>query len=198
MLTKLALKRLRKSDLTFFEWHFKNQPAGNQKAINLNADVFKEQLYPVLDTIASERQNKLGIDLWIAGPAAAEPLNLQRKIIKGENYKNWRLDGEFVYNPEDTPNRFNILEPGDIALLGFEGELFPHTVTLLLVGREAEEDRILFKGLDDILGTHRMMALEGATLGDMCRQRDVPSHIPYGWWSGMRTFWKRQWVRLRR
>ena len=178
MISKLALKRLTASDLTFFEWHFKNKPAGNQKAINLNADVFKEQLYPVLDTIASERQNKLGIDLWIAGPAAAEPLNLQRKIIKGKNYKNWRLDGEFVYNPEDTPNRFNILEPGDIALLGFEGELFPHTVTLLLVGREAEEDRILFKGLDDILGIHRMMALEGDTLGDMCRQRDVPESHP--------------------
>jgi len=178
MMTKLALKRLTASDLTFFRWHFRNKPVGNQKAINLNRDVFIDKLYPVLETIASERQNKLGIDLWIAGPAAAEPLNLQRKIIKGTSYKNWRLDGEFIYNPEETLERFNILEPLDIALLGFEGELYPHSVTLLLVAKEAEQDQILFEGLDGILGTKRMMVLEGDTLGDMCNQRGVPESHP--------------------
>ena len=178
MITKLALKRLTESDLTFFEWHHKNRSVGNQKAINLNANVFKKQLYPVIDTIASERQDKLGIDLWIAGPAAAEPLNLQRKIIKGEKYKNWRLDGEFVYNPDDAPDRFNILEPGDLALLGFEGDLCPHSVTLLLVAKEAAEDQILFEGLDDILGTSRMMVLEGDALGEMCKLRGVSQEHP--------------------
>ena len=83
MIDKLALKRLTASDLTFFEWHFRNRNAGNQKAINLNADVFSDQLYPTLEVVIRDRQNKLGIDLWIAGPAAAEPINLQRKIIKG-------------------------------------------------------------------------------------------------------------------
>ncbi len=177
MIQKLALKRLTASDLTFFEWHFRHINAGNQKAVNLNANVLTGQLYPELDTIASERHNRLPIDLWITGPAAAEPLNLQRKIIKGESYKNWRLDGELVHYPDDMPDRFNILKPGDIALLGFEGALCPHSVTLLLVAKEAEEDEILFEGLDDILGKSRMMALEGDTLDDMCRQRDVnPEH----------------------
>ena len=46
MINKLALKRLTASDLTLFEWHFNYRNAGNQKAINLNADVFKDQLYP--------------------------------------------------------------------------------------------------------------------------------------------------------
>lgn len=178
MITKLALKRLTASDLTFFEWHFKNRNAGNQKAINLNAAVLTGDLYPALDTIVGERQNKLGIDLWIAGPAAAEPLNLQRKIIKGTSYRNWRLDGEFIYNPEDTPDRFNILEPQDIALLGFEGELSPHSVTLLLVAKKAEEDQLLFDGLDGILGTSSMKVLDGDDLGDMCRERDVPKSHP--------------------
>ena len=133
MINKLAVKRLTASDLTFFEWHFRNAPAGNQKAINLNADVFSDQLYPSLDNIVRKRQYKLGIDLWIAGPAAAQPVNLQRKIIKGASYKNWRLDGEIVHNPEDQPDRFNVLVPGDIALLGLEGDLFPDTVSLVLL-----------------------------------------------------------------
>ena len=178
MISKLALKRLTASDLTFFEWHFRNRNAGNQKAINLNADVFTGQLYPALDIIVRERQNKLGIDLWLAGPGAAEPINLQRKIIKGTTYKNWRLDGEFVYNPEDTPERFNMLRPDDIALLGFEGELSPETVTLLLVSNDAPQDQILFRGLDDILGRHRMMALENTTLGDLCDRLGVPQSHP--------------------
>ena len=157
MISKLALKRLTASDLTFFEWHFRNRNAGNQKAINLNADVFTGELYPRLDIIVRERHNKVGIDLWIAGPGAAEPVNLQRKIIKGTRYKNWRLDGEFIYNPEDTPERFNLLQPGDLALIGFEGDLEPNTVTLVLVSKDAPQDQILFSRLDEFLSARRMI-----------------------------------------
>ena len=178
MISKLALKRLTASDLTFFEWHFRNRNAGNQKAINLNADVFTGHLYPALDVVARERQNKIGIDLWIAGPGAAEPVNLQRKIIKGAAYKNWRLDGEFVYNPEGTPERFNLLRPGDMALFGFEGELAPDTVTVVLVGQNPPEDRVLFQGLDDVLATRGMITIEGKTLGGLCDQLGVAGSHP--------------------
>ena len=178
MLDKLALKRLTSSDLTFFEWHFRNRNAGNQKAINLNADVFTGQLYPALETIVRDRQNKLGIDLWIAGPDAAEPVNLQRKIIKGAAYKNWRLDGEFVYNPDDTPDRFNILEAGDISLLGFDGELAPDTVTLVLVAKEAARDKALFGALNDFLSDRRMMALGSDALRELCQGIPVPEAHP--------------------
>ena len=178
MISKLALKRLTASDLTFFEWHFRNRNAGNQKAINLNANVFTGQLYPHLDILVKERQNKAGIDLWIAGPAAAKPVNLQRKIIKGTRYKNWRLDGEFIYNPVDTPERFNVLRPGDMALLGFEGELNPDTVTLVLVGQDAPQDQDLFRELDDVLDTRSMIAVEGNTLAELCDRLDVPQFHP--------------------
>ncbi len=178
MTDKLALKRLTASDLTFFEWHFRNRNAGNQKAINLSADVFLDQLYPVLETVIRERQNKLGVDLWIAGPAAAEPVNLQRKIIKGASYKNWRLDGEFIYNPDDRPGQFNILEPGDIALFGLEGELAPDTVTLVLVSKTAPEDWALFQGLESVLSTRRMMALEAGILRQLCEKPPVPPSHP--------------------
>ena len=178
MMDKLALKRLTASDLTFFEWQFKNRNAGNQKANNLNADVFSNQLYPALEAIARDRQDKLGVDLWIVGPAAAEPVNLQRKIIKGASYKNWRLDGEFVHNPYDMPERFNMLEAGDIALFGLEGELAPDTVTLVLVARIAPEDRALFDGLNGVLGTRRMIALEADILRRLCEKPPVPPSHP--------------------
>ena len=178
MINKLALKRLTASDLTFFEWHFKHHNAGNQKAFNLNADVFKDQLYPSLDIIARDRQNKIGVDLWVAGPAAAKPINLQRKIIKGKTYKNWRLDGEFIYNPEEEPDRFNVLLPGDIVLFGFEGELAPDAVTLVLVAKTAEEDKLLFNELDSILGTHRMISLEADALRELCQRPPVSNTHP--------------------
>ena len=178
MISKLALKRLTASDLTFFEWHFRNRNAGNQKAINLNADVLTGQLYPSLDIIVRRRKNKLGVDLWIAGPDAAEPVNLQRKIIKGTSYKNWRLDGEFIYNPEGAPERFNLLRPSDMALLGFDGELAPNTVTLILVGQGAPQDEILFQGLDEVLATHGMIAFECDALGELCDRLGVPRSHP--------------------
>ena len=175
MINKLALKRLTASDLTFFEWHFKHRNAGNQKAINLNADVFKVQLYPSLDVIARDRQGQWGVDLWIAGPDAAEPINLQRKIIKGRTYKNWRLDGEVIYNPSDHPARFNILVPNDIVLFGFEGELAPNAVTLVFMASTAERDKPLFEELDNVLGTRRMMALDSDALRKLCERLPVSS-----------------------
>ena len=178
MLDKLALKRLTASDLTFFEWHFKNRNAGNQKSINLNADVFFRQLYPALDTIVRRRQKPIPVDLWITGPDGTAPVNLQRKIIKGPTYKNWRLDGEFVYDPEESPGRFNALEPEDIALLGFEGELEPETVHLFLIGKDLPQDRVLFTGLDDTLGKRRMMVLESDALRNLCDHLRVPQSHP--------------------
>lgn len=177
MMDKLALKHLTASDLTFFEWHFKNRNAGNQKAINLNADVFIGQLYPALESIVKER-DRLGANLWIAGPAAADPVNLQRKVIKGASYKNWRLDGEFVHDLEDDPDRFSQLQSGDIALFGFEGELAPETITLVLLASSAPEDHALFSRLALILSGRRMSALEDDALRQLCEDVRVPQSHP--------------------
>ena len=178
MNAKFALKRLTASDLTFFAWHFRNRRAGNQKAINLNAIVLTGQLYPALEIVINERQGKLGIDLWIAGPDGADPVNLQRKIIKGSGYKNWRLDGEFVYNPEENPDRFNALRPGDLALFEFVGDLIPETVTLLLIGQDTARDKILFQSLNGILGAQPMVPFDGNSLGDLCNLLRVPESHP--------------------
>lgn len=151
MFDKAALKRLTQSDLTFFEWQFRNRNAGNQKAINLNADVFVDVLYPSLPTIARTLGDKVPIDLFVYGPGKKPAYNLQRKIIKGRAYKNWRLDGEFVYNPEGEADRFNDLEAGDLALMLFEGDPQPATLHMFLVSARDRNDEALHREFSPIL-----------------------------------------------
>jgi hypothetical protein len=157
---KAALKRLTQSDLTFFEWHFRNRNAGNQKSVNLNADVFIDTLYPALPTIARGIGDKVPIDLFLYGPGRKPAQNLQRKIIKGTAYKNWRLNGEFGYSPENDPERFNSLEPGDLALMLFEGDPQPVTLHLYLVSDQDDDDRNVHRELAAILGPARMNAID--------------------------------------
>ena len=147
MFDKAALKRLTRSDLTFFEWHFRNRNAGNQKSINLNADVFIDALYPSLPTITRGIGDKVPIDLYLYGPGKKLAYNVQRKIIKGSSYKNWRLDGEFVYNPEDDPKRFDSLSPGDLALMLFEGDPHPVALSLFLLSAGNPDDEPLCREL---------------------------------------------------
>lgn len=178
MTGRLAIKRLTKSDLTFFEWHFRHRNAGNQKAINLNADVFKQKLFPMVDVVASESNDRLGVDLWIGGSAGAGIINLQRKIIKGSSYKNWRLDGEFIHDPEGDPGRFRILEPGDVVAFGFEGKLAPHTVTIILLAKAAPEDKPVLDQLDQLLDRRPMLEVTPDQLRAACRRASVADSHP--------------------
>lgn len=164
---KITLKRLTASDLTFFEWQFRNHNAGNQKAINLNADVFVQQLFPAIEAAARGTEGKIPLDLWIFGPGSAGPINLQRKIIKGAAYKNWRLDGEFVANPFDDPDRFNVLNVGDFAVIAFEGDVAPTSAKAIFVANAHPEDATLHSVLDDVLGTRTMMTLEENSIDDI-------------------------------
>ena len=175
-MNKLALKRLTASDLTFFNSHFQKGQGSNQKAINLNADVFVRQFFPGINSLANK---KIIVELQITGPNAEDAHSLVRKIIRGEGYKNWRLDGEVVHNPNETPQRFDQLKPGDIALVGFEGELKPSVVLLLLVGERFEKDEHLFSVLNDELGERRMKVVEGAVLRDLCEDHgNIPETHP--------------------
>jgi hypothetical protein len=177
---KLALKRLTASDLTFFQWHFFNRNAGNQKAINLNADVFVEQLYPSLTEIIETQGNRLPLDLYLYGPGLAGELNLQRKIMKGETYKNWRLNGEFVHNPPEDPERFNLLRADDIAIFSFRGDLFPYAASVYLVAARVPEDAGLHRELMQLvaLGRRSMIRLADQQLSSAIRRADVAEMHP--------------------
>jgi hypothetical protein len=156
----LAIKRLTASDLTFFESLFRTIGAGNQKSINLNADVLTGQLYPGLSAIAeaADPPNEVGLALTIHGPAAAPPYALRRKIVKGTAYKNWRLNGEFVYDPPDQPGRFDMLRPGDIAVFAFRGSPAPTAVTMVLLAAASPADAAMQRNLLGLVPGVRSMA----------------------------------------
>lgn len=178
--TKLALKRLTASDLTLFEWHFRNRNAGNQKAINLNRDVFIDQLYPALPdaVVEAEQEGKLPLDLTIIGPDGKGELNLQRKIVKFGAYKNWRLNGEFIHNPSAEPQRFNELRPDDLVLIEFSGRVVPTSARMILVGTQYANDIDLHQALNKLLHGQKMITLTQDQLTKTMESAKIPPHHP--------------------
>ncbi len=179
VLRRLAIKRLTASDLTFFEWQFRNRNAGNQKAVNLNADVFIDELYPGLPGTAMGIEGKRTLDLFIYGPGLRSEYNLQRKIVKGATYKNWRLDGEFVHNPPEDPDRFNVLMEGDLAVIEFFGETQPAAARMVLVGGGLPEDTSLHSILSGVVSAGRsMISLTPSRLAQLVEAAGTQSDHP--------------------
>lgn len=176
--SKLAVKSLTQSDLTFFEWQHRNRDVGHQKAINLNADVFIRQLYPSLPEAARPDDSRIPLDLFVYGPGMHGEHNLQRKIIKGGTYKNWRLDGEFIYNPETSPDRYNSLSPDDIAVLDFHGDVQPHSARLFLLAADQPEDRALNGGFSNLLGGSSMIRVAPHRIETLVTRIDPPTDHP--------------------
>lgn len=148
---RLALKRLTKSDLTFLKDFF-DGPADKkikQKALNLNSDVFVDVFYPELKTASSDKT--IYVDLNVFGPGGADRLSLARKIRKGDAYKNWRLNGEFIHTPDDTPHRFDSLHEEDIAIIGFIGTPEPTHVYLDFIAASNELDAPLYFQIDGLI-----------------------------------------------
>lgn len=173
---KLAVKTLTDSDLTLFHWHFLRSNS-NQKSINLNANIFVDKLYPSLEETDVGRAGLMSIDTFIYGPGHNRVWNLQRKIIKGDSYKNWRLDGEAIPNPDDDPDRFNVLVPGDFVILDFEGDVYPTAVRMVFVAANVPEDAALHKGLSDF-GIGRMIAIDLSQLRLIVNMSGTPEVHP--------------------
>ena len=148
---RIALKSLTASDLTFFESLFRKLKAGNQKAINLNADVFVDIMYPALPDVAALSGDEINLSLRILGPNGSPTYLLSRKVTKGPAYKNWRLNGEFVRDPEKQPGRFDVLAPGDIAILEFSGDPAPKKIDLLLIAASSPADAHLHAALKPLI-----------------------------------------------
>lgn len=130
---KIGIKRLTKSDLSLFAPHL---DAAKQKAINLNASVFIESMYPGL----SGTTTPIPFALEIFGPAGAQPIKLQRKAIRSPGSKNWRLNGEIISNPPSDSTRFDDLSPGDYSVLAFWGQATPKHVQMFLIGAQTNPD----------------------------------------------------------
>jgi hypothetical protein len=176
MQRRIALKRLTKSDLTIFEWHWRNNPAGNQKCINLNADVLVDQMFPALPEVAETRNWRIPIDLSIYGPGHAGLHNLQRKIMKGETYKNWRLDGEYIPDPQENATRFHVLQPGDFVVFDFIGAVVPDSARMLLIAQGMDADKLIHQRLTLLLGKRRMAVLSVADLQAIADENNDDEH----------------------
>jgi hypothetical protein len=159
-----------------FEWQFRTRNAGNQKSINLNADVFIDQMFPALPEAAADTNGRVPLDLSIYGPGYSGLHNLQRKIIKGGGYKNWRLDGEYINNPEDEPERYNILRPGDFAIFDFHGRIMPISAKLFLLAQTLPADRLVHQELSAVLDGRSMAAVSISQIQAIAGKIDDDAH----------------------
>jgi len=156
---RIAVKRLTASDLTLFESLFRKLNVGNQKSINLSADVFVEAFYPTLPDLTGTLGDVIPVSLTIFGPGAAPAYTLSRAVTKREAYKNWRLNGEFVRDPDGEPGRFDNMAAGDLAVFDFSGEPGPQKLALLLISANSASDAQLFARLSPVIsGARKTMA----------------------------------------
>lgn len=144
MTRKLALKKLKSSDLSFFEAYFRRFPQTKQKSLNLDRRIIESEFFPSLTEVVDALPDQRAlVALTIFGPGLAAPHHLARKILKQE--KNWRLNGELVHNPEDAPKRYDVLTPGDFALMEFRGSGAPSGVKMVLICKDVAEDVALHR-----------------------------------------------------
>lgn len=158
MLRKLALKKLKGSDLSFFKSYFSAHPQNKQKAFNLDTRLVEEHFFPALKKQLDPREKKAAhIDLVLFGPGGAPAYSLARKIKI--DAKNLRLNGELIHDPDDQPKRFDGLQVGDFALFEFGGFPMPETVKVVLIS--------VAQGIDAALHTECLKRLPSDT-DSMC------------------------------
>lgn len=93
--------------------------------------------------------------LYILGPGLrTDPHILARKVIAaGGTQKNWRLNGEFVPDPPDDPERYWELTAGDFAIFGFEEQnALPSGIVMVLVSQNELSDASVFARVTEWIG----------------------------------------------
>ncbi|WP_445502541.1 hypothetical protein [Microvirga sp. G4-2] len=178
MAERIAIKKLTASDCTLFEAVFRKIGAGNQKSINLNADVLTGQLYPNLSTAAAASNNEIALAISLYGPSGKPAHKLSRKIIKNATYKNWRLNGEFIYGPPSDPTRYDDIVPGDFAIMVFKGDVTPTGMDLIIVAQGSPEDAALHTALAALFGNKSMIAVSSGDIAAAAATANAPDGHP--------------------
>lgn len=181
MAQRVALKTLTNSDLTFFESQFRMRPRQRQKSINLDASVFVDQFYPAL---ANAGRGRIQLEVEVLGPGTAGPLIVSRKVVRSKGSKNWRLNGEFVRDPD---GRFAPLRAGDLAVLSFDGEGAPSRVTVAVLARSNPLDRSLVEALAAMMprGRRSTISVDPEALATLISDADPDAehsihHLAFG------------------
>jgi hypothetical protein len=178
MADRIAIKRLTPSDCTLFEAVFRSIDAGNQKSINLNADVLIDRLYPGLTASGTTSENEIALPMTIYGPAGKPAHTITRKIIKNSTYKNWRLNGEFIRGPVDDTSRYDNVRPGDLAVMAFTGASSPARLDMILVSQTDPADAALYASLAALFGNKSMIAVTQAQIASAAATAAIPENHP--------------------
>lgn len=180
---KLALKKLKASDLTFFQSYFSKHNVAKQKGFNLDSRLLDGRFFPGLkEQIKTLKDQAIRFDLTFLGPGLAGPYTVVRKIKK--EAKNLRLNGEVVFDPDDQPGRFDALKEEDFVLLEFGGFSLPDAVRAVLVAADVPEDAALHAVFTKVLPakTDSMCAITEDELQKAIDEAaPLPSHPVRDW-----------------
>ncbi len=180
---KLALKKLKKSDLTFFKSYFTKHPQAKQKGFNLDTKLIEGRFFPGLKEMLKPLPKKSAhVDLTFMGPGLAPAYTLARKIKI--DAKNLRLNGELVHDPVDQTGRFDGMAEDDFVLLEFGGSTLPDTVSAVLIAAGEKEDAALHAGFLKLLPslTDSMCVLTEEKLQEIIDEASpAPSHPVRDW-----------------
>jgi len=178
-----AIKKLRRSDLTFFEYQFQRQNVGNQKALNLNRNVFVDVLFPAAPAVAARisaggTPAQFHLPVTIYGPGERSvPHVVSRKVLpKTAKQKNWRLNGETVDDPDDDPTRYHDLQAEDVAVLAFEGDAVPTAVWIVLLSQSEPADQALRTEVLAAINNKSMRPISREALTDIVNRTASPNH----------------------
>lgn len=151
MLKKLALKKLKPSDLSFFSSYLTQHDKNKQKAFNLDSRLMQsEQFFPSLKAMLQAAENKEAlISLSLFGPGLTERHSLARKIRL--DAKNIRLNGEIVHGPLTQPDRYDVMAPGDFAIMEFTGTAVPTAARVVLIAAADPNDFAIHAALTALL-----------------------------------------------
>ncbi|KAA5611818.1 protein NO VEIN domain-containing protein [Rhodovastum atsumiense] len=163
-----------KSDLGWFRAIYKGEKLrGRQKGITLGAKLIKAA-YPAMvpreaayrtavaaqqaakalgeagqeivkaEKVKAREAGHIPTLVTIYGPGGKNGFKVARRIVLQR--KNWRLDGQFIDEPENEPGRFYpALKDGDLAIMAFSGIEFPTAASVLLLGNNPADSALRAK-----------------------------------------------------
>jgi hypothetical protein len=181
MSRKLALKKLKASDLSFFIPYLNQYPDTKQKGFNLDKRVIETALFPTLTAeIEATVDKRAPVALTFFGPGVAAPYLLMRKVLKQQ--KNWRLNGEAVPNPLDEPGRFDNVAPEDIAIMEFSGASMPDAVKVVLLSATNSRDAATHSAFATAFPGESMSVLSEEDIEKVIQAAGTPADHPIRDW----------------
>jgi hypothetical protein len=187
MANQLALKALSHSDLLMFDPYYTAiGKSSKQKAIILNANIFVNQIYPAVETIASTMNNRIPVTVAVFGPGGRGEQDGSHIIQKAQ--KNWRLNGTLIRNPPQEPTRYDSLQAGDLGVFLFDGQPVPNAVELCLLSQNDPRDAALHQRLSPgLTGRQSMRVISSDTLAAVIERIQPATDHPIRGFAGDRA-----------